>query len=350
MANKLYSGVMLARFSGSFCYYPSNVSGGNSKPASVSTLFRFVSNVDADPGDYEFLLTHNGLTQVVSMQAGVGGIIESVYVAPGIPPSVGAGVASGLGTYEATITRVGVNYYADVSMDTAPDCGGGWTEATITSDVIISPVEVPVARFAGASNGGGCVIQPGQYTVDGYKAKDSYQADWVGGGVDPPGPTDGVVTFSFFPAVGGVPSIPDEDRTIVPIDVINGSGVPVRFCLGERCIDIGPGDTEPFEWPTYDGDPDTPIVTYPECPLCEPYFPPPPDWDPYDPGDPTNCVPAPGIICPVFQIYIPPPSTNPDPEPEPEPEPGDGTGNDGNYQGCIKVPCALPYIYTYESR
>ena len=359
MANNIYIGVRVARQSGSFCHYPEVQSD-----CYAQKVFRFVSNVDALPGTYEFNMTSNRGdyvgTYVVTMVIGNGGIITGVNTPNYIEPvwnsgGLGASVG-GIGTHEVVVTYGYSNqayYYGDKVIVTAPpDCGTIWTQQTLTDSTVFNDYEVVISQPSG-SNMGVAIVSPGQYTVKGFKATGSYQGDWVGGGISPPGPQLGVVTFSFYPvSAAGNPIIPEEDKVLVPLVFINGSGVPVRVCIGEVCRDIPPGGTVPYDWPTYPGDTDIPVITYPGCSLCPPFpFPfPNPDWTPDDPGDPTNCVPKPGIICPVFHIYIPPPVTTPDPEPEPEPEPESGEGNEGNFQGCIATPCAIPYLYNFKSK
>lgn len=350
MANILWSPVLISRVPWQFCYTPNASSYAGSK---VSTVFRFISSADADPGTYQYILELGGTQKVVLMTVDAGGIISGVYVDPYISPSAsGGGTTTGIGTYEVQVVRGEVLYLPSTSMPYPPTCSAeGWSEADITNDVEFIDLEVPISRFASATNGGGCVILPAQYTVEGFKAKGSYQADWVGGGIDPPGPSDGVVTFSFFPGKNGVPIIPEEDKAQVPIEFTNGGNYTAQICVNGNCVAVDPGGTIDFTWPTYEGDPDKEVVvTYPDCPLCIPVIVPLPDWDPYDPDDPTNCTPAPGVTCPVFTIYIPPPTTNPDPNPEPEPEPGPADGNEGNFQGCIQAPCAIPYVYNFRSK
>jgi hypothetical protein len=357
MANTIYIGVQIERVFGQFCYHPSVRNYYN---ASVQKVCRFVSNVDALPGNYTYNLTSpNGDVWVASMVVGVGGIITGVVTPQSIEPIWYAGgfqpAVVGIGTHEVVVTYgfqdLAVHYNSSVVVTSPPDCDISWNQQTLTDSTVFNDYEVPISKPSG-SNGGAAMVSPGQYTVKGFKAKGSYQADWVGGGIDPPGPQLGVVTFSFYPVnSSGVPIIPEEDKTPVPVELNNGSGLPILVCIGNQCYDLDPGEDLPVDWLTYGGDPNQDvIITFPTCPLCAPIIIPAPVWDPYDPGDPTNCNPAPGVTCPVFQIYIPPPVTNPDPEPEPEPEPEGGSGNEGNFQGCIQVPCEIPYLYTYESK
>lgn len=354
MANTIYNRVLVERFGS--CHYPASA-----RDCNYQKVIRFVSNADALPGYYYFnMTTPNGVTHVVIMLIGSGGGItyvetpnslEPVWYAGGLQPSV-----VGIGTHEVVVTY-GVqstqNFYAPyVTVTAPPNCNGSfWTEQTLTDYTVFNDYEVPISKPSGA-NMGVAIVSPGQYTVKGFKGLGSYQGDWVGGGIAPPGSQLGVVTFSFFPVnAAGQPLIPEEDKVQVPVKFTNGSGVPIRICIDGVCTDLDDGEDLPFDWRTYVGDrvPDV-VITYPGCPLCPPVFPVWPEWDPSDPNDPTNCTPAPGVTCPVFQIYVPPPITTPDPEPEPEPEPEGGSGNEGNFQGCIANPCEIPYLYTYESK
>lgn len=359
MANTLHAPILLSRYFGWFCYQP--VAGVGAR---ITTTHRFVSAPDADPGQYIFTLNQPGPSRQVIMQIGVGGLITSVFVPSIIKPEDGGhsvGTPSGLGTYEVIQQRGYFGHWGyapTFSMPpSAPQCidgspGPGWNQSTITDQILISPREIPIATLGGVIGGGGCLISPTQLTVQGYKGKGSYQADWVGGGIDPPGPRDGEVVFNYYPAKNGQPLIPENELPTLPFVFNNGGSAPVLICVNGVCNQVDPDD-DPFEWDIpFNPFGPTPVITItrPDCPLCDPLI---IDWPPYnplDPDDPTNCTPAPGVICPVFTIYIPPFQTIPDPEPEPDPDPTTGFGNDGNFQGCVAIPCEIPYIYNYRAK
>lgn len=296
------------------------------------------------------------------MVTGLGGaILGAGVVGPSTPGTGTPSVISGIGTNQVVLRS---NYFvasrgAEFSVSIPPDCGPFHysSNQVIINNYENESYELPIMRVNGSPSGGAIIIDPSQVTIASYKREYEYLgASWEGTHegphTDTPNGTQFDIDYHFYaPDGSGSPIIPDEDKTSVPIEFNNGSGVPIRICIDGVCTDLDVGEDLTYDWLTYEGDsvPDL-IVTYPGCPLCPPVFPVWPEWNPYDPGDPTNCTPAPGVTCPVFQIYIPPPITIPDPEPEPEPEPEGGSGNEGNFQGCIANPCEIPYLYTHESK
>lgn len=205
-------------------------------------------------------------------------------------------------------------------------------------------VEYTVANVSGGSASGISV------EIEVGKVPSMYATDWCCA-VDTSAET-GYITFT------PPRRIPPEGTTY-PVSITNNNsggpsgGGPInvcfsvnggsQICLGEVPPGSDPGNPGTFDVPVLNpGDTIQPIITDPGCVNCDPYYPPPIVWDPYDPNDPWNT----GI---PNVIYVPPFIPDPDPEPEPEPDPGPGNGNEGNFQGCVSAPCEIPYIYEYRS-
>jgi hypothetical protein len=327
-------------------------------PASISTVLKFYAPAGSRDGVYTWLLGTGQVSMTISgglivhagstgtYLPGSGGIFDSGVISTSFFSNGNGAVGYGgdangggdgatfcceLGTSPDTFQSI--HYVVGSSLSIwVPD--GPPTPTACTPDgkihgVTASGVSVPISSPTGGS---GAVAIPSGVSCE------TVLWDNIAGGISGAAVIDAYSVIKFYPSAD---VIPPADLPKNQIQVTNTSGSTVgSVCFGSMCFGgLAPGQTGIYTVPAIPGTVLTPVFTKLPCYLCEPtYGTPittPPTWDPNNPTAPIT-------------VYVPPFAPDPDPTPHPQPDPTGG-GNENNFQGCIANPCAIPYIYDYQS-
>lgn len=320
--------------------------------ATASSNIRFVSSPATPPGTYSFTLYNGTSPSVASMSVGSGGIITGTSHTGinGVIPGIGFTWVLSSSSFEVVRGNYGAGYWGGFVPNTPPICspgsigGLGWSCWTLLHDTEYPELTIPNCTW-GAITAGCNVLGPHKLSVESYIIAGG---DTVGCGAydyKPAIPAEsGVATYTLY-ASGAV--IPDEDKPQQPVTVTNPTGntTPVMVCFQVEgriiCFgDLDPGETGEYTIPVLTpGAEIIPILTPNPCNMCEPIY-----------GEPIVFIPTDNpYIGPVVSIFIPYIPPQPDPNPDPDPEPTGG-GNEYNFQGCVKNPCEIPYLYKFQSK
>ena len=324
---------------------PPYTTGGN-----VNTVVQCHSSAGSQPGTYSFSVGAASFVVTIDGGGNITGVATGGTCSPGtgyFPQFTGSSnlvnLANGSTNY-AQVDYSGWNITAGHINDGS--CGitgvtGG--TANIQQDAVVSHSNGCLAFGSSVS----CLTQLGSVGTNACGSRvcgicSLYGYNWLGfSAPSQPPSSDASRVVTWYPPSAADPNIPDAPDQQVPVTITNGSGgnSPVQVCFqvanGQtQCSTQAPSTTVTYQVnaPAGGG-----TITPTSCnSLGQCITGTPISWDP-------------GQTPPVTTIYVPPFPTQPNPTPTPSPNPTNGGGNEGNFQGCIAVPCVIPYIYDFSS-